>query len=161
MLRFRQQIDMDYMNERVKRHTENDWEWARSREREREKVSEWCLSMCMFVFALKCLRLLYNKNNGYSYKANSKFSFNIYSIHFIWCVPSSLPPFLRSFANCDTDNMRCIHKIQGVFFFFFLRILFPSISLCSSFRSFFKLLINANWFRISTIDNCHRCQNTL
>ena len=43
MLRFRQQIDMDYKNERVKRHT------RQTTEREKEKVSEWCLSMCMFV----------------------------------------------------------------------------------------------------------------
>lgn len=152
MLRFRQQIDMDYKNERVKRHTANDWAWT-TKDGEREKVSEWCLSMCMFARIQMLMVVVQRKKNNGSYKANGKFSFNIYSIHLVCSIV--VAPLL-----CDPLQIviPIICTVYTQFSFF------PSFeygSLRSAPRGFFKLLINANWFRISTIDNCHRCQNTL
>lgn len=53
-------------------------------------------------------------------------------------------------------KLMAIQIICNELFFSLLRFCFLNL-----FLLFFKLLINANWFRISTIDNCHRCQDTL
>lgn len=95
-------------------------------------------------------------------------------IQFILCVSVTHTPFNTTAMrysctprhlqiDIDPDNVHYINSQVSflLFKFFFLLSLEIFIRWICFSLLFVKLLINANWFRISTIDDCHRCQDTL